>query len=143
MREKANAVEVGEDAAACVGGWRRGKRRIERIAVTIASCQLAYGETMDLRGAVAKLAVERLLERADVAILAEHERQNEPQVPRADSAVGAVISIEGTPGVACDVRGAPRPTDGARKIQRRCRVPDVVGRQALAAPNEPRRAPDQ
>ena len=142
VRQKADAVDVREEPR------RRGvcanrKGRIELLPGTVAACHLAHREPVLLGRAVTQLAVERLLQRAHVSVLAKHKRQHEPQVACADPSVDTMISVKGASREARHVGRAPGAPHRHVDVHR-CRiVPHVVGAECRAARNGARRPPHE
>ena len=144
VREKTDAVEMGERS-------RRVRsvnvtvtdRCVERLAIRMTPDHFAHCQAVSFRRAVPQLAIECFLQRAHIPVLTEHQREHEPQVSRADAAIGTVIALEGAVGKARDVRCTPRPRNGGCQVNRCVVMAHVGGRERAAARDRLGRATDQ
>ena len=142
VRQKTDAVDVREEPRHR-GVCANRKGRIELLPGAVAACHLAHRQPVLFGRAVAQLAVERLLQRAHVPVLAEHKRQHEPQVACADPSVGTMISVERASREARHVGRAPGAPHRRGHVHR-CRiVPHVVSAERCAARNGARGPPNE
>src|SRR5258708_5590498 len=95
MEEKADAVHMLENSRA-LRTWRVARKsphlNVFRSAVLVEATQLRHLSPVNLRHRKTQLFLKGLFQHADIAVFAEHQRDDDPVISRADLSVSSPVS---------------------------------------------------